>query len=95
MNNKFLALLSLLLLTGPVSAELIQSTTGAMGTSRDCVKGVTVCDSFGRQLASAVDGLPGAEEASASLDDPEHGKANYHLQYPQHHRGVIPSAIYD
>jgi hypothetical protein len=75
MKMKFPALFSLLLLTGPVSAELVQSTTGAMGTSRDCVKGVTVCDSFGRQLASAVDGLPGAEEASASLDDPEHGKA--------------------
>lgn len=76
MNNKNIWLLSLLLVAGPVSAELITSTTGVMVTSRDCVAGKTICDSFGRSMAEKVGGLPGARQAQASLDDPAFGEAD-------------------
>jgi len=75
MNIKNFWLLTLLLAAGPVSAELVTSTSGVMVTSRDCVAGKTVCDSFGRSTASEVDGLPGARQAQASLDEATVGKA--------------------
>lgn len=75
MTNKNTLLLSLLIATGPVSADLITSTTGVMVTSRDCIPGKTVCDSFGRSTAQEVGGLPGARQAQASLGDPAFGKA--------------------
>lgn len=75
MNNKCILLISLLLAAGPVSAELVTSTSGVMVTSRDCVAGKTVCDAFGRSTAMEIDGLPGARQAQASLDEAAVGKA--------------------
>ncbi len=76
MKNKFLAVLALVLLTGPVAAEMIQSTTGVYVSFRQCVEGVTVCDSITRTKLDKSDGLPGNSEAHASQDDPAYGEAS-------------------
>jgi hypothetical protein len=74
MNHRLLAIPLLLLFTGSAVAELIQSTTGVYLTSRQCVKGVTACDSITRQNVKEFGGLPGSSDAHASIDDPAYGE---------------------
>ncbi len=78
MNNKFLAILAVWLLTGSLAAhaELVQSTTSVLLTFRHCVAGETVCDSIGPQEASSFGGLPGAPAAITSHADPTFGEAS-------------------
>ena len=47
MKKNLLAILTLVLLSGPVTAKTIQSSTGVQLTFRQCVKGETACDSIG------------------------------------------------
>ena len=75
MKNKFLVLLTLFLLTASVmaNAELVQSTTGVYVSFRQCVEGVTLCDSITRTKLAKSAGIPGNSEAQASQEDPAYG----------------------
>jgi hypothetical protein len=78
MNKKFLLILAVWLLCGPLAAnaELIQSTTGVYLTFRHCVSGETVCDSIGPTEAGSYGGLPGGPTATADHADPTYGEAS-------------------
>jgi len=78
MNNKFLMIFAVSLLTGPLvaNAELVKSSTSVFLTFRHCVAGETVCDSIGPYEASSYGGLPGAPAAITSHADPTYGEAS-------------------
>ena len=78
MNNKFLLILAVLLLTGPLAAnaELVKSSTSVYLTFRPCVAGATVCDSIAPVEARSYGGLPGAPAAITSHADPTYGEAS-------------------
>jgi len=84
MKNKLPAILALGLLTGPLTADadLVQSSTSALATFRQCVSGETACDSVGPTLIQSYGGLPGEPTASTSQMDPEYGasEGSVHLQ---------------
>jgi hypothetical protein len=75
MNKKLPKVLALLIFSGPVAAELIQSTTGVQATFRECVKGETACDSISRAHIRGYGGLPGNSESQASLQSYEFGSS--------------------
>jgi hypothetical protein len=72
MHNKFLLILAVWLLTGPVAAnaELVQSSTSVYLTFRHCVSGETVCDSIVPVEVGRYGGLPGEPAAITSHADP-------------------------
>ena len=78
MNNKFLLIFAVVMLTGPlaVNAELVQSTTGVMLTFRHCIAGETVCDSIGPYETASYGGLPGEPAAVTNHADPTYGEAS-------------------
>jgi len=75
MKKSFLAILTFVLLSGPVAAKTIQSSTGVQLTFRQCVKGETVCDSIGPMQVRKFAGLPGDREAQARQQDPAYGES--------------------
>ena len=78
MKNKFLAMLAVGLLVGPLTAnaDLIQSTTSVQLTFRQCVSGATVCDSIGPVQTRTYGGLPGESAALTSQADPAYGESS-------------------
>jgi len=76
MKLNSLFILSMALLTGHASAEQIQSTTGVNVTFRQCVEGVTACDSISETKRNSFGGLPGDREAQASQEDPAYGSSS-------------------
>ena len=78
MNNKFLLILALSLLAGPLAAnaELVQSSTSVFLTFRHCISGETVCDSIAPVEADSYGGLPGEPSAITSHADPTYGEAS-------------------
>jgi hypothetical protein len=78
MHNKFLLILAVWLLTGPVAAnaELVQSSTSVYLTFRHCVSGETVCDSIVPVEVGRYGGLPGEPAAITSHADPTYGEAS-------------------
>ncbi len=75
MKNTFPVILALLMLAGPVSAEMVQSTTSVYLTFRECIEGETACDSVSNVKVGKYGGLPGDSEAHSSQDDPGYGKS--------------------
>ena len=75
MNNKFLVILAVWLLTGPLAAnaDLVQSTTGVLTTFRQCVSGETACDAISPIAITSVGGRRGEPTAHASKTDPAYG----------------------
>ena len=78
MNNKFLLILAVWLLTGPLAAnaELVQSSTSVYLTFRHCVSGETVCDSMAPVEVGRYGGLPGEPAAITSHADSTYGEAS-------------------
>lgn len=78
MKNKFLPILGVCLLAGPLvaGAELVESTTGVMLTFRPCISGATVCDSIGPSQLSRYGGLPGNLSATARHVESKYGEAS-------------------
>jgi len=78
MKNKFLVVLAVGLLTGPLAANAdpVQFTTGVFLTFRHCVSGETVCDSIAPVEAGSYGGLPGESAAITSHTDPTFGEAS-------------------
>lgn len=78
MKKKFVSILAVGLLAGPVAAnaELVQSSTSVFVTFRQCVSGATVCDSVSPVQIGAYGGLPGALAAQTSQVDPAYGESS-------------------
>ncbi len=78
MNNKFLLILAVVLLAGPLAAnaDRVQSSTSVFLTFRHCVAGETVCDSIAPVEAGSYGGLPGEPAAITSHADPTYGEAS-------------------
>lgn len=74
MRNLLLAV-GLTLVAFAAQAVPVTSSTAVYVSTRDCIPGVTACDSISPTNASVADGLPGASSAAASMSDPSYGSA--------------------